>query len=60
MSKYNYTVTTHEVIYRVYEVKADSQEDAINKIENNEDSEGSVKELVGQGSYDCDYAFAGA
>jgi hypothetical protein len=57
MSKYNYTVTTHEVIYRVYEVKADSQEDAINKIENNE---GSVKELVGQGSYDCDYAFAGA
>jgi hypothetical protein len=57
MSGYNYTVTTHEVIYRVYEVKADSQDDAINKIEN---GEADIHELVGQGSYDCDYAFTGA
>lgn len=57
MSKYNYTVTTREVIYRVYEVNAASQEDAISQIENKDTS---VNELVDQGSYDCDYEFAGA
>jgi hypothetical protein len=57
VSKYNYTVTTREVIYRVYEVNATSQEDAINQIENKDPS---VNELVGQGSYDCDYEFVGA
>jgi hypothetical protein len=49
MSKY--TIAKHEVIYRVYEVNADSEKEAIDKVEN---SESDIKELVGQGSYDCD------
>ena len=49
MSKY--TIAKHEVIYQLYEVDADSEKEAIKKVKNNESD---IKELVGQGSYDCD------
>ena len=52
-----YKIKHQKSIIRIYEVEANNEYEAIGKIEN-EDPE--VHELVGQGSYDCDYAFTGA
>ncbi len=53
MSKY--TISKQEVVYRVYEVDADSEEKAINKVKNNE---ADIKELASHGSYKCDIKWA--
>jgi hypothetical protein len=67
MSKY--TISKREVIYRVYEVDADSEENAINKVKNNEadikeainkvkNNEADIKELASHRSYNCDLEWA--
>lgn len=51
MSKY--IIIKHEVVDCVYEVEADNEEAAIDKVEVNSPD---IKELAGQGFYECEYA----
>jgi hypothetical protein len=48
-----YTVTKHEIIDRVYEVEADSEEEAVEKVDSYSSD---IVELAGnQGYYECEH-----